>query len=35
MRTPGMSAVMDPRSPGSYYRSVLGTLSMTASAWRP
>lgn len=35
VRTPGMTAVMDPRAPGSYYRSVVGTLSMTASSWRP
>jgi len=34
-RTPGMSAVMDPRKPGSYYRSVVGDLSMPASTWRP
>jgi len=27
--------VMDPRSPGSYYRSAVGNLSMTASTWRP
>lgn len=35
VRTPGMTAVMDPRKPGSFYRSVVGTLSMTASTWRP
>jgi hypothetical protein len=35
VRTPGMSAVMDPRSPGSYYRSAVGDLSMTTAAWRP
>ena len=34
-RTPGMKAVMDPRRPGSYYRSVVGKLSMSASDWRP
>ncbi len=34
-RTPGMTAVMDPRRPGSFYRSVVGKLSMTASTWRP
>jgi len=35
VRTPGMTAVMDPRQPGSYYRSAVGDLSMTASTWRP
>jgi hypothetical protein len=34
VRTPGMTAVMDPRKPGSFYRSVVGDLSMSASAWR-
>jgi hypothetical protein len=34
VRTPGMTAVMDPRKPGSFYRSVVGDLSMPASAWR-
>ncbi|HYN49189.1 MAG TPA: hypothetical protein VER83_10010 [Candidatus Nanopelagicales bacterium] len=35
VRTPGMTAVMDPRKPGSFYRSAVGKLSMTAAAWRP
>lgn len=34
-RTSGMTAVMDPRRPGQYYRSVVGRLSMTAADWRP
>ncbi len=34
-RTSGMTAVMDPRRPGEYYRSVVGKLSMTANDWRP
>jgi len=33
-RTPGMTALMDPRAPGKYYRSVVGDLSMTAATWR-
>jgi hypothetical protein len=27
-------AILDPRRPGSYYRSVVGTLNMRASDWR-
>ncbi len=34
-RTSGMGALMDPRKPGQYYRSVVGKLSMTAATWRP
>ena len=34
-RTPGATAVMDPRGPRSFYRSAVGKLSMTASTWRP
>jgi hypothetical protein len=34
-RTPGMTALMDPRKPGAFYRSVVGKLSMTADTWRP
>ncbi len=34
-RTSGMTALMDPRQPGSYYRSAVGKLSMSAAAWRP
>jgi len=34
VRTPGMTAVLDPRKPGTYHRSVVGNLSMTASTWR-
>jgi hypothetical protein len=35
VRTSGMKAVMDPRKPGQFYRSVVGRLSMTAADWRP
>ena len=34
VRTPGKSAIMDPSSPGRYYRSVIGDLGMTAATWR-
>jgi len=34
VRTPGMTAVLDPRKPGTYHRSVVGNLSMTAVDWR-
>jgi hypothetical protein len=34
VRTPGKHALMDPSSPGRYYRSVIGDLSMTAATWR-
>jgi hypothetical protein len=33
-RTPGKIAIMDPSSPGRYYRSVIGDLSMSAVTWR-
>ena len=33
-RTPGKTAIMDPSSPGRYYRSVIGDLGMTAATWR-
>ena len=33
-RTYGMTARMDPPSPGRYYRSVIGKLGMTATTWR-
>jgi hypothetical protein len=33
-RTPGKTAILDPSSPGRYYRSVIGDLSMTAVTWR-
>ena len=33
-RTPGRTAIMDPSSPGRYYRSVIGDLTMTAATWR-
>ena len=33
-RTPGKVAILDPSSPGRYYRSVIGDLSMTAATWR-
>ena len=34
VRTPGKTAILDPTSPGRYYRSVVGDLAMTAGAWR-
>ena len=34
VRTPGMSAVMDPYAPSRYYRSVIGKLTVTAAQWR-
>ncbi len=34
LRTPGMTAVIDPRRPGVYHRSLVGDLSLTAAAWR-
>lgn len=34
VRTPGMTAVLDPAAPGVYRRSVVGNLSVTAAAWR-
>ena len=34
VRTPGKTAILDPRSPGQYYRSVIGDLGMTATTWR-
>jgi hypothetical protein len=34
VRTPGKHALLDPSSPGRYYRSVIGDLSMTAATWR-
>lgn len=33
-RTPGMTATMDPYKPGTYYRSVIGNLDLTAATWR-
>ena len=33
-RTSWAHALMDPRWPGSYYRSIIGDLSMTAGQWR-
>jgi len=33
VRTPGKTAIMDPVS-GKYYRSVVGDLGMTSTAWR-
>ena len=33
-RTPGKTAIMDPKSAGRYYRSVIGDLGMTAATWR-
>ncbi len=34
VRNPGKTALMDPSSPGRYYRSVIGDLGMTAATWR-
>jgi len=34
VRTPGKTGILDPRSPGQYYRSVIGDLGMTATTWR-
>ncbi len=34
VRTAGMTVVLDPREPGTYHRSVVGDLSVTASTWR-
>ena len=33
-RTGWARAEMDPRWPGSYYRSIVGELSMSAASWR-
>jgi hypothetical protein len=33
-RTSGAKAIMDPKSPGRYYRSVIGALGMTAGQFR-
>lgn len=33
-RTPGSVALMDPYQPSRYYRSVIGTLSITVGTWR-
>ncbi|MFL5778006.1 MAG: hypothetical protein ACJ761_03585 [Chloroflexota bacterium] len=33
-RTATMSAIMDPSSPGRYYRSYIGRTTMTAADWR-
>ena len=33
-RTPGKTAILDPKSAGRYYRSVIGDLGMTAATWR-
>jgi hypothetical protein len=33
-RTPGAVALMDPYQPSRYYRSVIGTLSITVGQWR-
>jgi hypothetical protein len=34
VRSIGASALLDPYAPSRYYRSVIGTLSMTAATWR-
>jgi hypothetical protein len=33
-RTPGRWGILDPKSAGKYYRSVIGDLGMTATTWR-
>jgi hypothetical protein len=33
-RYPGAAAVMDPSSPGRYYRSLVGVMALTATKWR-
>jgi hypothetical protein len=33
-RSRGADGILDPRRPGSYYRSIIGDLKMTASTWR-
>ena len=33
-RTPGKTAILDPRAGSKYYRSVIGDLGMTAATWR-
>ena len=35
VRTAGATVVLDPHEPGTYHRSVVGDLSMTATTWRP
>jgi hypothetical protein len=34
VRTPSYKALMDPSAPSRYYRSVIGSLGMTAVTWR-
>ena len=34
VRTPPYKALMDPYAPSRYYRSVIGSLGMTAATWR-
>jgi hypothetical protein len=34
IRYPGAAAVMDPSSPGRYYRSLVGVMALTAAKWR-
>jgi hypothetical protein len=34
VRTPSYKALMDPSAPSRYYRSVIGSLGMTADTWR-
>jgi hypothetical protein len=33
-RTSGMKAILDPPKPSKYYRSVIGSLDLTAATWR-
>jgi hypothetical protein len=34
LRTPGAKVLLDPQRPGVYYRSLVGDVSHTATAWR-
>jgi hypothetical protein len=34
-RTSGRKGILDPRKPGQFYRSIVGSLTMTAADWRP
>jgi hypothetical protein len=34
VRTPGKTAILDPKSGSRYYHSVIGDLSMTSASWR-
>ncbi len=34
IRYPGAAAMLDPQSPGRYYRSLVGVMALTAAKWR-